>query len=440
MNIFYRLVEIAENRVSEYGAQYNTFAILGFLNHILACLYELNVQSIGPSFFLRVVSAFLCFILLLKEKWPQNLKKFLPLYWFVTVMIAVPVVTMFILLQSDGSIGYLINFNIGVMILILLLDSLSFLAIQLLGSLIGFSLFYAIYNNINISFREDDWSLFLYMFFCITILGTVFSRNKEVYSSFLQKTKDEVNHHLQEKVKERTIELERALAIKTEFLNNMSHEIRTPIQGFLAISEGLELNWDGYKDTQRYRYIHEIAKNAKRLAALVTNILDFARFNEGKVVLFLSKFNINEAVEDIIDECKTLYMRDKNLQIVFESTDYSQENIADKERIYQVLRNLFFNAIKFSNEGDTITARLAFNKDDNKEVYFSISDQAVGIPEDEIDYIFAPFVQSSRTKTKAGGVGLGLAICREIIEAHNGKIWASNNKLKGATFHFKVYA
>ena len=251
------------------------------------------------------------------------------------------------------------------------------------------------------------------------------------------------NISLEEKVEQRTKDLKLALAVKTEFLNNISHEVRTPIHGFLGISEGLTLNWKSYTDKQKHKYISEIAKNAKRLASLVNHLLDLSKFSEGKIVLDCIKFNLEEAVNEVIDECKSLYVKEQKIKIKF----VCEEEIslfADRERIIQVLRNLFINAIKFSNKNAVITARISkakfeYNGETDKEFsHFQITDQGIGIPEREIEEIFKPFTQSSYSKTGAGGVGLGLSICKEIIEMHQGKIWAENNLAKGASFNFII--
>ncbi len=109
--------------------------------------------------------------------------------------------------------------------------------------------------------------------------------------------------------------------------------------------------------------------------------------------------------------------------------------MADKERIGQVLRNLFVNAIKFSPDHGVIKASIALLND---KYHFSLTDEGIGIPKDELETIFDSFIQSSRTKTGAGGTGLGLSICRQIVESHHGKIWAENNAGDGSSFHFII--
>lgn len=253
-----------------------------------------------------------------------------------------------------------------------------------------------------------------------------------------------VNSDLEHKVQERTIELQKALRVKTDFLNNMSHEIRTPLQGFMGISEGLDLNWNIYSDSQKHKYIHEIAKNAKRLASLIGNLLDLAKFNEGKVILDISKLDLNQSIKDMIDESNTLYLNNKRIEFIFNYNSINNLYImADSERISQVFRNLFVNAIKFSpNHGkiiiDVLEDVLIYKKNKIEAIRLSITDQGIGIPKDELESIFDLFVQSSRTRTRAGGTGLGLSICRDIILAHHGKIWAENSSEGGAIFHFVI--
>jgi two-component system sensor histidine kinase ChiS len=139
-------------------------------------------------------------------------------------------------------------------------------------------------------------------------------------------------------------------------------------------------------------------------------------------------------VKEVIEECKALYLGNKQIEIVHLFN--GEVNItADAERIRQVLRNLFFNAIKFTPDGGKIESDIMIK---DNQVLFSIKDSGVGVPEDELLEIFEAFVQSSKTNTKAGGTGLGLSIAKQIIIAHNGKIWAENNEDKGSKFSFVI--
>ena len=217
-------------------------------------------------------------------------------------------------------------------------------------------------------------------------------------------------------------------------LNNMSHEVRTPILGFTVISEGLVEHWNDFEDSRRYKYVEEIASNAKRLQNLLCNLLDMSKISADKMVMDFKEIELNHQVKEVIEECKSLYLGKKQIEIAHLFN--GEVNImADAERIRQVLRNLFFNAIKFTPDGGKIESDIMI-KDD--QILFSIKDTGIGVPEDELLEIFEAFVQSSKTNTKAGGTGLGLSIAKQIISAHNGKIWAENNESKGSKFSFII--
>lgn len=438
-----KLAELAQQRVNRFGAQYYTLAIFGLINYPIALFYELLVEHTFSSAILRLISTILCFILLFHNRWPEKLKKYLPLYWFVVITVSIPLLTAFMLLKNNFSLEWLINANIGVMIAILLLDTLSFFIVEFIGLCLGFFLFYLSGYSIPQLPNYEYSSLFLYMFICIVIFGPIFSRNKEIFNVFMQKTKDDLNASLEQLVQVRTAELECALAAKTEFLNNISHEIRTPVQGFTIISEGLVEHWASFEESKRIELAKQVSRNAKRLSSLVSNLLDLAKFNGGKIVLDLQKVLFNEIIEEIISECSELYINEKNIKLIFEKS-VTIYLVADRERLKQVLRNLFINAIKFSDNNSEIVAsvrpsEITYGENIKAQgLHFKIKDKGIGIPEDEINTIFLPFTQSSRTKTGAGGSGLGLAICQQIIEAHYGKIWAESKSKVGACFNFVI--
>lgn len=247
---------------------------------------------------------------------------------------------------------------------------------------------------------------------------------------------DIANKSLETKVKERTIELEKALAIKTEFLNNISHEVRTPIQGITSISKGLVEDWAVHNESKRYELAQLVAKNSQRLFSLVTNLLDITIFNEDKLYLHFQKSDFIELINEVIEESRTLYLKDKDINIIFDIHPKIAIIHADQERITQVLRNLLTNAIKFMNEG---LIEIKVEPDlKNDQYIFAISDQGPGIPENELKSIFQPFSKGQNTKSKVSGVGLGLSISRKIIHGHKGQIWAVNNLEKGATFFFTI--
>lgn len=250
------------------------------------------------------------------------------------------------------------------------------------------------------------------------------------------------NESLEQKVIERTKVLEQTLQGKTDFINNISHEVRSPIQGVTVISGGLVNDWPQLSEEKRFSYAQEIHKSGERLLNLVNSLLDFSKLNAGKMEFAMAPYtNLTAIADEIIQEC-SLLLGKKPVTIVLESPNIVLAEL-DRQRIGQVIRNLLANAIKFTAKG-TITLSLShrpFNRLNGGQVAgvaFTITDEGVGIPEEEIEHIFQPFAQSSRTKSRAGGTGLGLTICHEIITAHHGIIYAAHNAKKGASFTFII--
>ncbi len=254
---------------------------------------------------------------------------------------------------------------------------------------------------------------------------------------------DIINSNLEHKVKERTLELEKALTIKTEFLNNISHEVRTPVQGITSIAQGLVENWQKHSDKKKFALASAVASNSQRLFSLVSNLLDLSIFNSGKIYFNLQNADLITMIKDIIIECETLYLSSKQIKISLEKAPASAVLLMDIERITQVLRNILTNSIKFMQQGNILIRVVSTeikNKDgDNIPAYMvTIEDEGISIPENELEEIFSPFAQSSKTKDKINGAGLGLAICKKIVNGHHGKIWAKNNKIKGVSISFTL--
>lgn len=416
-------------KVKRHGAQYYTFAILNLLNHPIALVYDLNRHENMIIINIRILACILSVVFLFKNRFPKAMKKYLSVIWYIFIIVSVPTITTSLLISNNFTLEYLINFNIGVMLVLLLVDWQSFLLIQLSGISLGVLL---MSNNLSeVQFYDSEHTnLFIYMFVCIVVLNSILTRNREIFLSLLNANNKKHKRLLKTQIKERTKDLERALAAKTEFLNNISHEIRTPVQGFTAISEGLVDNWMQYDDIKKQYLVKTISQNAKRLSFMLGSILDLAKYNKDIIVLEYSRFILEHLIRDLIEEAQTLYVQGKSIIFNFNMVD-NIEIFADYERICQLLRNIIVNAIRYQTHG-SITI-YAYKK--NKYVYISVSDQGVGIPDNELNSIFQSFVQSSRTKNNAGGTGLGLAIAQEIVRAHQGRIWAENNRNVGSTFN-----
>jgi signal transduction histidine kinase len=244
------------------------------------------------------------------------------------------------------------------------------------------------------------------------------------------------NKRLETLVNTRTAEL--ALAneqlkihgkMQQEFINVAAHELRTPIQPILSITEILHSR---IKDSREQELLDVIIRNAKRLNRLSDEILDVTRLETQTLELKKEQFNLNDVILHAVnDMMSSRGFSSKNLKLLYEPRNILLQ--ADKSRIAEVISNLLSNAIKFTPEG-TIT--ISIEKDETKNwVVVNVKDTGQGIDVNILPRLFTKFASKSYQ-----GTGLGLFISKGIVEAHGGKIWAENNRDKGATFSFSLPA
>lgn len=249
-------------------------------------------------------------------------------------------------------------------------------------------------------------------------------------------------NHLEDIVVQRTHEAnlakdaaEKANRMKTEFLANISHELRTPMHGILSFSK-FGMNGIDQADKNAIRdYFQEIHQCGTRLITLLNDLLDISRLEAKKVVYEKRRLKLSQLTDNIIREFRML-LKAKALSVDMDFHD-EREVCGDAKYMQQVVQNLIANAVQYSDDGSVVKIGAC---ERNGKVVFSIRDQGVGIPPDELSVIFEPFSQSSLTKKRSGGTGLGLAIVRRVIHDHGGDVWAENNMDRGATFSFTLPA
>jgi two-component system sensor histidine kinase VicK len=235
--------------------------------------------------------------------------------------------------------------------------------------------------------------------------------------------------------------------IQKEFINIAAHELRAPIQPILGLAEVLR---DEERQKQQQQegdnreqknvenkddLLNIIIRNAKRLQRLTENILDITKIENNSMELKKEEFILNRIVlESFTDFANQLNREQKeSVKLTLELDEGDVLVVADKHRINQVISNLLNNAIKFTKQGH-ITISTAKEKKYGKEVMVKVTDSGSGIDPDIMSRLFTKFATKSHT-----GTGLGLYICKSIVEAHGGKMWAENNRDgRGAAFSFSL--
>ena len=232
---------------------------------------------------------------------------------------------------------------------------------------------------------------------------------------------------------EKAIELE---SIKSQFFSNISHEFKTPLNIILATMQVINKNIENksiisIKGANLDRYMNSIKQNCYRLLRLVNNIIDISKIDYGYYDIELGNYNIVSVVEDITMSVLE-YVNNKGIELVFD-TEVEEEIIAcDPDKIERIILNLLSNAIKYTEADGKISVNIYSDKEN---VYITVSDTGIGIPEEKINKIFERYEQIDNKLTRNfNGSGIGLSLVRSLVEMHEGRVWVESKVNEGSKF------
>ena len=273
----------------------------------------------------------------------------------------------------------------------------------------------------------------VYLLLFVSSILLVFFKPKQEQYNLLEQKSDYLSH----KLDDQTVELKKSLELKQEFLRNLEHEARTPITSISTMGSILDESYDKLSEKQRRKAIKDIAKSSERLNSLISNILDLSKLSGLNYQLNITDIDFSELVYERVKICRKLYTEDKYKDLQEVTLDISDNIIVscDKNYITTAIDNTVINALQYCTDGK-ITIILHQNK--QEEVVFKVKDEGIGIPKEELYDVFGAFTVSSKTKTPAGGRGVGLALSKKVLDLHNGRIWAKQNSDKGVTVGFNL--
>lgn len=249
----------------------------------------------------------------------------------------------------------------------------------------------------------------------------------------------------EEELKQKNIKLAEAEAradaankAKSEFLANMSHELRTPLNAIFGFSDVLLQGMTGALTEKQEHYLRNIHESGKHLLSLINDILDLSKIESGKMQVEYAEINIKALIAR-----SQMFFNESALRHNIKMTTALEDGMltleADERQIKQVLVNLISNAVKFTPDGGTVSVSA---KEVNKGADFieiSVEDSGIGIKPEDIPRLFQPFQQLGTAYHKGyAGTGLGLALCRQIVELHGGEIRAESELGKGSRFIFTL--
>lgn len=226
---------------------------------------------------------------------------------------------------------------------------------------------------------------------------------------------------------------EKALKARGIFLANMSHEIRTPMNGIIGMAH-LVLKTD-LQERQR-GYIEKINSSAKLLLGIINDILDLSKIEANKLTIEKINFDMHKVIESAVSLIEH-QVKEKKLKLTIHyGNDLKRNFNGDSLRISQVLINLLSNAVKFTQSGEI---NIYISRGAGSLIRFEVKDSGIGLSSEQKDKLFTAFMQADDSTTrKYGGTGLGLTICKKLVEMMNGSIWVESKAGVGSSFIFEI--
>ena len=237
----------------------------------------------------------------------------------------------------------------------------------------------------------------------------------------------------QDLVIERLRELDQ---LKTEFVSMVSHDLRTPMATIAGFADTLRTSWDALDDERKKKMLQRISEKANHLSHLVENVLQVGQIESGKLSYDLRSLDVRDVIRKVVRESGDRGGLERESRVTATIPEELPHVLADELRQWQIITNLVSNAMKYSPKASPVEVRVTA---ENDEVVVSVRDEGDGIPETDMDKLFQKFTRlqdPSDDSTK--GTGLGLYICKAMIEAQGGRIWVDTSPGQGSTFSYTV--
>ena len=434
----FNLIEFFKKHSPKDELTYMSFGIY-CIGYTFATMYSTQAKLFNSDSktLLHIYQVMLCtsVCMAMYPIWPPRVKHeiIVQVAWnFVLFYMLVFFSGFFVLISNFYPLQFVV-FTINIIVVALLSSWRTALLMMIPGFYLS-TKFYKYYSGItdglNVSLGDPQY-IMMYGLIILGAIFVIFLRPKE-YERILAQEKAE---HLASTMDYKDGELHKALKLKNEFIRNVTHEYHAPMTGVIDTAEALLSGYQFLDDERKIKAIETIYQSAVRLESFDANIKDLARLSSNEAELIINRVNLSDLVNQRLEVCRKLYV-DNAKQTSYSFITNIEDNVlidCDEYYVTQTLDNLIINALTYCKQGNI---KIELIKKNNN-VSFSITDEGIGIPKEEIYDIFGEFTVSSKTRTPAGGRGVGLALCKKVLEMHKGIIKADSKEGK-TTFTFSL--
>jgi signal transduction histidine kinase/CheY-like chemotaxis protein len=431
-----------------YGSdrQYKAYGIFGLFNFpVYYLIWWYLAPQTYENIFLRIACTLFCLLLVMHKRWPENIKKYVPFFWYFTLCFTLPFFFTYQLIMNHGSEVWVTNTIVIVFFVLLLVDWLSAIILLAIGSVAGV-IVASFFTNEFFPPGFDYFGFFITYIVAI-VIGAIFAHNKQIA----------------EKIKRRSIQAEKNSQAKSEFIANMSHDLRTPMTGLLGMLNGLLYAAEDGRASLKSRsnmdqkkleavfadvlgtvenYAGLARESAARLNQLHNDILDNVELDSGESKEVDVAFNLDQLIQSVVSLQKPAAVN-KKLQLTAEINEFTPCYLKGlQQSLSRVLLNLVSNALKFTEQGSVaILVSLADGErvdcqvGDVVSLKIQVKDTGIGIPHDKFDEIFGQF--SRLTSSYQGiykGLGLGLYTVKKYVDTMQGDIDVASKMGEGTSF------